>query len=201
MTRIEIIQTYINKYGYKNFLEIGVQAGHCFRSIVCENKTGVDPDPSSAANVQLTSDEFFEITISHNKKFDCIFIDGLHHAEQVYRDIMNSLNCLADGGTILMHDCKPTTEFMQLIPLTTQNEWTGDTWKAYVKLRQEREDLETFCIDSDWGVSVIRKLADGCYNNKLVIPAGVELTYQNFVTQHPQWLNLVSVDGFKKSME
>lgn len=195
MTRVEIIQTYINKYGYKNYLEIGVQAGHCFRAIQCENKAGVDPDTGSAANNHVTSDKFFE-EIKGAIKFDIIFIDGLHHADQVYFDIENSLACLAEGGTILMHDCKPESEFMQRIPLTSQNEWTGDTWKAYVKVRQERDDLEMFVINSDWGVGVIRVGSQ----EKLVIPSDVSITYENFEKHNAEWLNLISVADFKAKM-
>jgi len=195
MNRIEIIQSYINKYGYKNYLEIGVQAGHCFRAIQCANKTGVDPDPTSAATIHKTSDEFFA-SLKDITRYDCIFIDGLHHSDQVYKDIKNALYYLAEGGTIIMHDCKPTTEFMQRIPLTTQVEWTGDTWKAYVKVRTEREDLEMFVVDTDWGCGVIR----AGKQEKLVIPSGVELTYANFEKYHAEWLNLISVEQFKAKL-
>lgn len=191
MNRIDIIQKYIYKNKYTSYLEIGVQAGHCFRAIHCNYKVGVDPDTTSAATIHKTSDEFFA---SNKEKFDIIFIDGLHHADQVYKDIMNSLDVINDGGIILMHDCKPTTEFMQQIPLTTQVEWTGDTWKAYVKVRTEREDLEMFVIDTDWGVGVIKKGKQE--KLKIIIP----LTYDNFVVNHNEWLNLISVEQFNAMM-
>lgn len=191
MNRIEIIQKYIYKYKYASYLEIGVQAGHCFRAIHCNYKVGVDPDNTSAATIHKTSDEFFA---NNKEKFDIIFIDGLHHADQVYKDIMNSLDVVNDGGIILMHDCKPTTEFMQQIPLTTQVEWTGDTWKAYVKVRTEREDLEMFVIDTDWGVGVIKK------GKQEKLKVTVPLTYDNFVIHKNEWLNLKSVDEFNAMM-
>ena len=194
MNRIQIIQAHINKYGYKNYLEIGVQAGHCFRAIQCENKVGVDPDTGSAATIHETSDKFFE---TNKSKFDCIFIDGLHHADQVYKDIINSLDRLNEGGTILMHDCKPTNKHMQEIPLTDQNEWTGNTWEAYVKVRQERDDLEMKVVDSDWGVGIIRVGKQ----EKLVIPAEIHVNYENFAIHNAQWLNLVSVREFIQSMQ
>lgn len=188
MNRITIINSYIYKYGYRNYLEIGVQAGHCFRAVECGHKLGVDPDTSSAATIHKTSDEFF----AENKLgFDIIFIDGLHHADQVYKDIVNSLACLNEGGVILMHDCKPTTEFMQRIPLTTQNEWTGDTWKAYVQMRQERDDLSMFVIDCDWGVGVIKK------GSQEKLKVTVPLTWDNFVIHQNEWLNLVSPSTFQ----
>ena len=50
----------------------------------------------------MTSDEYFS---KFKDKFDIIFIDGLHHYEQVKKDIFNSLEILNSNGIILMHDC------------------------------------------------------------------------------------------------
>ena len=61
----------------------------------------------------MTSDEFFE---QNKEKFDIVFIDGLHHSEQVYKDILNSLNILNEDGTIICHDMNPTEEFRQIVP-------------------------------------------------------------------------------------
>lgn len=193
MNRIKIIQSYIDKLQAKKYLEIGVQGGHCFTEIKCETKVGVDPDENSRATVFKTSDDFFA---ENKEKFDVIFIDGLHHADTVYRDIMNSLDCLSEGGVILMHDCLPTNEFMQLIPLTTQNEWTGNTWEAYVKVRQERGDLSQFVVNCDWGVGVIQRGSQ----QKLVIN-NMEVNYQNFAQHNEKWLNLISVEQFENMMK
>lgn len=192
MNRITIIQSFINKNNYKNYLEIGVQGGHCFSEIKCETKVGVDPDKSSKATVHETSDDFFA---GNKEKFDIIFIDGLHHSDQVEKDIINSLACLAEGGTVLMHDCLPTNEFMQLIPLTSQCEWTGDTWKAYVKLRQERSDLNMKVCNTDWGVGIITK------GSQTPIKINVEVNYQNFEKYKHEWMNIISVEEFINSMK
>ena len=192
MNRIEIIQTFIDKLSAKNYLEIGVQAGHCFRAIRCENKTGVDPDPSSAATHKVTSDDFFKQNETCKGKWDIIFIDGLHHAEQVYIDIQNSLACLSKGGVIIMHDCLPTNKHMQEIPLTNQNEWTGDTWKAFVKLRQEREDLYMAVVDTDWGCGLIME----GQQNKLT--TDLETNYENFANNKQEWMNIISVNKFRQ---
>jgi len=50
--------------------------------------------------------------------FDLIFIDGLHNAAQVERAIGNSLKVLHKGGTILVHDCNPTSAEQQTVPTT-----------------------------------------------------------------------------------
>lgn len=191
MNRIEIINAVIKKIKAKSYLEIGVQAGDCFKAVECAEKVGVDPDVSSAATIHEPSDVFFA---KNKNKFDVIFIDGLHESETVYRDIVSSLLCLNEGGVILMHDCLPTNKFMQEIPQTTQGEWTGDCWKAYVKMRIEREDLFMCVINTDWGVGFIT--AGG--QDKLQLKEAV--TYENFVLNKQRWMNIVSVDEFKKSV-
>ena len=60
MTRYDIINRIIESKGYKNYLEIGVRDGECFKEICCENKTGVDPAPTSSDTTHImTSDSFF----------------------------------------------------------------------------------------------------------------------------------------------
>ena len=102
-----------------------------------------------------TSDQYFDF-ISPDTKFDIVFIDGLHHSNQVLKDIENALNHLSDNGTIVCHDCLPTTEKMQ-----ERNdhggEWTGDVWKAIAELRVERIDLDIKVVDTDYGCGIIRK--------------------------------------------
>ena len=48
-----------------------------------------------------TSDKFFEI---NREKFDLIYIDGSHEAQQVYKDISNSWACLNHNGIIVCDD-------------------------------------------------------------------------------------------------
>lgn len=187
MNRIYIINGLIKKNNYKSYLEIGVQAGHCFAAIDCKNKIGVDPDPSSAATEHVTSDDYFK---GIKKKFDIIFIDGLHHSDQVVKDIENSLKHLNKGGTIVMHDCLPTSKRMQEIPLQEQNEWTGDTWKAFLKLR-ENQSLEMCVVDCDWGCGIIRP---GTQAPIIVLNP----TYEGFQVNKKTWMNIISVDQFKE---
>ena len=57
-----------------------------------------------------TSDEYFESIKDTEVKYDIIFIDGLHHNEQVLKDVENSLKHLSEGGSIVCHDCLPSEE-------------------------------------------------------------------------------------------
>lgn len=201
MNRIELIQSLIDKNKYSRYLEIGVRDGECFNAIKCEHKEGVDPDPNSRATIWKTSDDYFsgimkKITSTDPplavEKFDIIFIDGLHHADQVEKDIANSLACLNEGGTIVMHDCLPTSKFMQEIPMTTQQEWTGNTWMAYLKLRVTRPDLTMHVVDTDWGLGIIR------YGKQELVPLGILPSYEQFDVNRKEWMNVISVEQFKE---
>tara|TARA_Y100001933_G_scaffold243176_1_gene271532 strand:+ start:2867 stop:3502 length:636 start_codon:yes stop_codon:yes gene_type:complete len=186
--RSAVINKIIKENGYKKHLEIGVY-GSCanFDKIKVDYKVGVDPGKEglSEATFTMTSDEFFELT---DDKFDIVFVDGLHHAEQVYKDILNSLEVLNEGGTIVCHDMNPQRYEHQVIP-QVPGTWNGDCWKAFVQLRMERTDLKMCVIDADWGLGVIQKGRQ----EKL---EEVELTYDNFDKNRERWLNLISEEEF-----
>lgn len=187
MNRLDILQYLINKINAKKYLEIGVQGGYVFDNILCEYKVGVDPDVNSKATIYSTSDDFFKKNL---EKFDIIFIDGLHHDDQVYRDINNSLAILNSGGYIVCHDMNPTEEIFQRRPQEIEV-WTGDCWKAWVTIRSERQDLSMFVVDTDWGCGVIHK---GCQE---LLNVTCELNWNNFVLNRLKWLNLISIEDFK----
>jgi hypothetical protein len=178
VTRIDIINYLISQYGYKNYLEIGVRdPDQCFNWINCENKTSVDPKaepfgtpPGVEYDYELTSDNFFRMLDSDKLKlspktlWDIIFIDGLHTAEQVHRDIENSLNHLSKGGTIVLHDCSPPNQeyaredyYAVLDENGEPTPWNGTVWKCVYHLRYNRPDLVVRTINTDWGVGMIQR--------------------------------------------
>ena len=153
--RYDLINKLIEKYDYKNYLEIGVSYGDNFAKVNCENKTSVDPDLDSVATCYMTSDEYFN-TLSPSIKYDIIFIDGLHLWEQCYRDIVNALNHLSPNGIIICHDMNPLEEMYQTRNPYNVGLWNGDVWKAFVKIRSERNDVFTCMIeDCDYGLGII----------------------------------------------
>jgi hypothetical protein len=188
--RTKIIQIYIDKIGAKKYLEIGMGAGLNFASINCEYKVCVDPTPTVPVTFSLTSDEFFK---QNTENFDVIFIDGLHSSEQVYKDIINSLNILTKEGVIICHDMNPHSEIIQRFPQAIpESEWTGDCWKAWVKLKTERDDLNMFVVDTDYGCGIITK-----GNQKLII-VNDELTWELLDNNRKELLNLISIETFLK---
>ena len=193
MKRTDIINNFIQKFGYNSYLEIGTQnpSGN-FNQINIKNKYSVEPFPPSGLGVNDysfvgTSDQYFDF-ISPDTKFDIIFIDGLHHYQQVLKDIENSLNHLSENGTIVCHDCLPTTEKMQERN-DRGGEWTGDVWKAIAELRVERIDLDIKVVDTDYGCGIIRKGTNIPY-----ITNENYKTYTYYSNNKNELLNVISTD-------
>ena len=185
--RTNVLNTLVEKFNYQSYLEVGQgRKGLNFRWINCPTKIGVDPNKKFNAAFQMTSDEFFD---QNTDSFDLIFIDGLHHADQVERDILNSLKVLNKNGTIVVHDCNPINETWQIVPRESET-WTGDVWKAWVKLRATRQDLKMYVINVDFGCGIIRK------GKQVTINIPEELTYKMLDENRKDFLNLVDINFF-----
>jgi hypothetical protein len=188
--RWDLIQHIINKYNYTSYLEIGCDKDQSFSKIKINKKIGVDP--ISGGTIRDTSDNFF---INNKEKFDIIFIDGLHHYEQVIKDIYNSLDILNDNGHILIHDCLPRTIAHQAIP-RYRGSWNGDVWKSIVELRT-KVDLEVFTCEIDFGVGVIRKKIN---INPLDIKINdfKKLKFKDYYHNNKEFMNVISYDQILK---
>lgn len=206
--RSEIINFILGQFTEETtYLEIGVRHTHeNFDLIQSKIKYSVDPGYESEINnvdFKMTSDEFFSELrdgkiLNPQIKFDVVFIDGSHLADQVEKDIQNSLDFLADDGFVIMHDCNPPTEFhasenyyYRLSP--SAGNWNGTTWKAFYNTRK-RKDIFSCCINTDWGIGIISKK----------INFGAPTTVKNnffefhiFKENRKESINLISVEKFK----
>ncbi len=224
LNRIKIVQAIIDKIDAKRYLEIGVHNGGCFLTIKARRKFGVDPhfqipkvhkrqafrrDYRNLFNqyIEKTSDEFFSVdkTIVH-KKFDVVFIDGLHTYGQTLRDVENSLEALNPGGAIVMHDCLPPHEAASLAapsleeahrinPPGWNGEWCGDVWKTILYLRCFRKDVSACVFDCDKGIGVVvkRKNSSDFTLSKEKID---ELTYSELLKNKETFIGLRSEETF-----
>jgi len=139
----------------------------------------------------MTSDGFFDLIRGHDIKYDIIFIDGLHHADQVDKDINNSLKHLMPNGYIILHDCNPFSFEGQKIPRETVV-WNGDVWKSVVSLRLTRSDLEIRVVDTDMGVGIVKWGYMDVYTNDDA------MKWEYFDTHRKEIINLISVEEFKQ---
>ncbi len=189
-SRMTVTQGIIDQKEYKTYLEIGTFDDELFSFIKCETKIGIDP--FSGGTHRMTSDEFF---LNNNMKFDCIFIDGLHHYEQVIKDIENSINILSSDGIILMHDCLPVSLVAQSIPRTEMN-WNGDVWKAFVEQRT-KNFLDCYTCYADHGIGIILKR-----NNRLLLDLKIKnfkkLKFITFYKDYKKLMNIVEYEDLLK---
>ncbi len=146
------IQSYIDMFYAKTYLEIGVENGNTFLNLDVPFKMGVDPaflfDTSLYANPNAffypeTSDVFFEKLperiaplqgLYHNRpfKFDVIFIDGLHTFEQTLRDFENSLAYAHEDTIWIIDDTVPCHHFSAM-----DNREKSNLWKQCAGLASE----------------------------------------------------------------
>ncbi|WP_425392915.1 class I SAM-dependent methyltransferase [Ekhidna sp.] len=194
-----------------NYLEIGVRnPEENFNDIKAATKYSVDPGLEAKVNLadfKFTSDEFFEKLgkgeiLSKDIKFDVIFIDGLHLADQVDRDIKNALQYLAEDGFIVMHDCNPPTEWharenYYYADTPAGAFWNGTTWKAFLKWRSESK-IYSCCVDTDWGVGVLSKSHKIGESIKHSNPF---FEYSHLDANRKELMNLVSFDQLKTSLK
>lgn len=192
----------------KFYLEIGVRnPSDNFNHINATNKYSVDPNmeyDQNPADFKMTSDAFFKKLsnseiLNNDIKFDVIFIDGLHLADQVDKDILNSLKYIKDDGFIVLHDCNPPTEWharecYRYWYTPAQGYWNGTTWKAFLKWRSSPL-INSCCIDSDWGVGILSK------KHKIgehIEPINSFFEFNNLDKNRKESLNLVDFETFKK---
>jgi hypothetical protein len=184
VSRSKVINKIIENNGYKTYLEIGVSDGSNFNRIIIDEKEGIDPKGN--CKYKITSDTFFK-NIDTNKKWDLVFIDGLHLKDQVLKDVDNSLKHLNNNGMIIIHDANPRSE-----KESTENKtpsWFGTVWKAIVHMRMNYENITMKTIGTDCGLCVIK-------NGKQNLFPKQEINWKLLEDNKKEILNLVSVFDF-----
>jgi len=145
---------------FLNYLEIGTQFGWTLEAVDMPYKIGIDPNPKHSLkfmppgvkSLVMTSDEYFAAK-NDLILFDFIYIDGLHVFQTVYRDFVNSVNCLSEGGIILIDDVIPVDVYSADINQTRavterkiqgniSKAWQGDVYKLLKLIATEIPFLE-----------------------------------------------------------
>jgi hypothetical protein len=215
MFRYEIINSLIQKRGYKSYLEIGVRnPSDCFHHINCEIKHSVDPGLETnggpnLATYPFTSDDFFRVLgqgildLPKDFQWDIVFIDGLHVSNQVYKDFLNVTLHLNQSGAIVFHDASPPSihhareDYYDFSTSAGEN-WNGGVWKAIQKIRSnpvglDKKEYSLITVDSDWGVSV-------CWRQTPLTKISEDFNsffeFNKFAENRKEILNLKSVEEF-----
>lgn len=152
----------------QTYLEIGTRTGDSLKLAHCAS-IAVDPAFAISADVigtkpschfyQTTSDRFFDnVRIAEilGGAVEFSYLDGMHLAEFLLRDFINTELVSKPNSIIVMHDCMPSD-----FSITCRHEgdelrkqsryaawWTGDVWKAVWVLKKYRPDLTIIAVDS-----------------------------------------------------
>lgn len=209
--RTDVINFLLTRFNRETcYLEIGVRnPADNYNHINASKKYSVDPGveyQESSIDFKMTSDSFFDQlknneVLSKDIKFDVIFIDGLHLAEQADRDIKNALDFTKEDGFVVVHDCNPPTEWHARENYQYKNSpahgyWNGTTWKAFLKWRYNPK-LYSCCIDTDWGVGILSKkhpIGNSIKNTNTFFE------FKVFDKNRKESLNLIDFDELKKRL-
>lgn len=187
--RWDLIEYLNTTYKFNSYLEIGCDDDQLFSKISIQEKIGVDP--VSGGNYRAKSDDFFDKNV---KKFDLVFIDGLHEYHQVKKDILNSIKFLNKEGIILVHDCLPRSISAQAVP-RFRNIWNGDVWKAIVELRTY-PNLEIFTCLADEGISIIQVKKN---SQILKIEKNIaDLKFKDYYYNYRDYMRVINFSEIKK---
>ena len=153
----------------KTYLEVGTYDGE---SLVLANCASISVDPGFrplsgrigskpfCGFYQMRSDDFFAAhspTAIFGRPVDLAFLDGLHFAEALLRDFINTERHCKPNSVIALHDCVPVDVYIadrdgssdRRARLGTHPDWwTGDVWKLIPLLRRLRPDLSIHVYDA-----------------------------------------------------
>jgi hypothetical protein len=153
------------------YLEVGVHTGQSLTLLEPETLAiGIDPVPSLRLPVNTTAKLFFETSdeffAKHDvraelggRTLDLAFIDGMHLFEYALRDFRNIERYCGPNSVVLVHDCYPEAPEHATRHRNTR-EWTGDTWKIVLSLKEFRPDLDVNVIRVGCsGLGIIRGMS------------------------------------------
>jgi hypothetical protein len=177
ITRDAVLQGLLSLFAAPRYLEIGVSQGSTFHKVAARQKVAVDPEfrfdveaarraNPSASYHQVTSDAYFGTIVDPAERFDVIYLDGLHTAEQTLRDLLNALHHLEPKGIIVIDDVRPPTalaaigdrerfarvrEFMA----SRSKTWMGDVYKVVVFIESFLQQLTWRTVAENHGQAVV----------------------------------------------
>ena len=167
--KIHICGLLAARYGYRNYLEITTSEtglrfreaqvlgfDHCSRLVYRHDGREIDGLPvtysSPTENIEAALDAIADSAVA----YDIILVDGHHTYNCASRDMAQAFRLLAPGGSMVVHDCYPTSPEVAT-PEYHQGEWCGVSYKAYLDFVLGNSSLNYLTIDTDYGCGIILK--------------------------------------------
>jgi hypothetical protein len=209
--KTDIIRFLSAHHGYRSYLEICTPTtGNLFAKIrqadfaICHrlmyrcSEDFDDGHPIDFRTPDFDTGELIAARQASDHRYDVILVDSFHLYDTSYRDIADALSLLSDHGTIVVHDCLPTSEDLVSSDFRP-GFWCGVTFVAYVDFVHAVGGIAHATVDADFGCGIIRRSA----RQAPPLPPGWNvartdaLAAYRFLREHPAaLLNLMSVDDF-----
>ncbi len=92
----------------------------------------------------------------------------------------------------------PKNYYYQAVP-RCQYEWNGDTWKAFLEIRN-KESVDSYCCNADQGIGVILKRKN---ENQLSlnIQNYDKLNFNNYIDDYKEYSNLIEYENLIKIIQ
>jgi hypothetical protein len=204
--------------GYRSYLEIatpftGFQFSLIAPDVFAEINRVVyfapsdfdDGQPVTCLGSSTDSSACLRRFVDHQKTFDLIFVDPWHTYESSLRDIQLALTLLTPEGTLVVHDCHPTTP-----ELATPEEkyppgaWLGQTYLAFLDVARARPELVHSVVDLDCGCGLLWRRQDtgkGLQDDEVELSRAALLAYDyhdwaTYVAHGAAIMNLVPLAEF-----
>ena len=206
MLRHEFIQRFVDMTPNARYLEVGVSTGETFTRIKAGRKTGVDPvyafdhkadaEADDTAHYEvLTSDAFFQKTIERGvKKFDVVFLDGLHTFEQILKDLLAAVQVVEESGIIVIDDVIPSdyTASVGDVPTmfalrraagSADASWMGDVYKIVWFVETYMPFFNYATIKENHGQMVLWRGANRAIRNDVKVKDVAEKEFKDVVLE------------------
>lgn len=155
----------------RSYLEVGLAKGRSLSAVGPHTlSVGVDPAFDITHSIvsptrlfRMTSDTFFQAFKSEElfgQKVDLCFLDGLHHFEQTFRDLVHVARHTHEKSVVAIHSTISVHEIATLRNPVTDF-WTGDVWKMVYLINEFFPNLEMWTIPTYPSGLTILKGFDG----------------------------------------
>jgi hypothetical protein len=222
ISKIDIVNLLARKHRLSRYLEIcTTRTGHQFAEVDRKQLATshrlmyrCPPDYFDGLPIDFRSPNtgvrsFFDEFARLGTKYDIILADSWHTYECSKRDLRYALATLDEGGFLVVHDCDPPESEMARSSYRS-GEWCGVTYAAFVDFVLERDDIDYYTVDTDFGCAVVRKRPSESGVNQAKggsVDAGLRflwntvrgdetLRYTSFKKVNRELLHIVSVAEF-----
>lgn len=157
LTRNQLLRKLHSIIKPRTYLEIGVFKGQSLSYADSSCKViGIDPSPmvkdipSNVRIFELTSDDFFlnpDFTHFDSIPIDLVYIDGMHLAEYVKRDLENVAKYCNPNTVVLLDDVIPVNQYCGgRKHVKGSGHWSGDVYRVVDELIL-RSDVTASLVD------------------------------------------------------